>query len=61
MKILAWIIVIWFGGSILYGMSNDNSFLTPFIVEYKYQLKEKPLVTIIVTVVVIFVFYNILF
>lgn len=62
MKTIAWILVIWIVGSLIYGTVNEGtSWLDPLKVEYKYQLKERPLITISVTILVCAILWLILF
>lgn len=62
MKTIAWIFVIWIAISLIYGtVKEGSSWLDPFKAEYKYQLRERPLITIIVTILVCVVLWLILF
>lgn len=62
MKIVAWILVIWIVVSLVYGTAKDGAgWLEPFKEEYKYQLRERPLITIIVTILIGLILWLILF
>lgn len=62
MKIVAWIIVIWVAISLIYGGVKEGAdWIAPLKTEYKIQLRERPVVTIAITVVVLFVLFKILF
>ena len=62
MKVIAWILVIWIVGSIIYGIKNEGAdSLMPIVHEYIYQLKNKPLITVVLTVIVVAILVVILF
>lgn len=62
MKIFLWILVIWVIISLIQGTIKEGSgWLAPFVAEYKYQFKERPLVVIVVTIVVVLLLIKLLF
>ena len=62
LKIIIWILVIWVVISLVQGTIKEGTgWMAPFIAEYKIQLRERPVVTLAVTVIVLFILFKLLF
>lgn len=61
-KMLAWVVVIWIVVSIVMGIKREGADSIKVIVsEYFYQLEKNPLITIVLTLVVVLILFGILF
>lgn len=61
MKTIIWILVIWIVGSCIYGWATGQLDMSPFKQQYRIFMDDHPVITVLVTIAIGILLFNLLF